>query len=196
MEVIVGDAYRTFRPLLKAAAPGSIVIDCGANVGFFGLWASRQNPGITIYAFEPHPQTFEDLVEHIALNQESARIIAENMAVGGKPGILELELRQDTNMVTIGESFDHQSIRSTAVKIPVITIDEYCALHNLHPSLLKIDVEGYELEVLKGAKLTLPKLAAVILEAHSPELLSGCTQCLREHGFRTKEIDGLLLGER
>jgi FkbM family methyltransferase len=118
------------------------------------------------------------------------------MAVGRTPGVLELELREDTNMITVGENFDHQRVRSTVAKVQVTTIDEYCASHRLQPTLLKIDVEGYELEVLNGARLTLRRVAAVILEAHSPELLSGCAQSLHEHGFRTREVDGLLLGER
>lgn len=83
MELIAGDSYRAFRPMLsRHREGGTIVLDCGANVGFFALWALHQNPELTIYAFEPHPETYQDLVEHVRLSRASNRSGAENMAVG------------------------------------------------------------------------------------------------------------------
>ena len=88
-------------------------------------------------------------------------------------------------MALVGEVVDQANdAQGTRVKIPVTTIDAYCAAHVLQPSLLKVDVEGYEMEVLSGAAVTLARVFAVILEAHSPVLLRDCTDRLRPHGFR------------
>ena len=198
MELIAGDAYRAFRPMLSRQREGdAIVMDCGANVGFFGLWALRQNPELKVYCFEPHPETYRDLLEHVRLSKASNRIIAENMAVGSQEGVLDIEVRQDSNMAIVGEVVTKANdVQGIMVKVPVTTIDAYCATHHLRPSLLKVDVEGYELDVLSGAAQTLVHISAVILEAHSPELLKDCTERLRQHGFRVTEVDGLLLADR
>jgi hypothetical protein len=64
------------------------------------------------------------------------------------------------------------------------------------PKLLKIDVEGYEMEVLSGASLTLPLVSALILEAHNPSLRTNSAAFLRQHGFHVTDVDGLLLADR
>ena len=80
----------------------------------------------------------------------------------------------------------------TAVKVRMISLDDYAAQARVRPDLLKIDVEGFEVEVLKGAGSCLATAHYVILECHSEELTRQCQAILAGAGFRTA-LEGALL---
>lgn len=146
--------------LLHFLRPTDLFCDVGANVGEYTVLASAAI-GARSLAFEPIQNAYVDLLKNIALNRSADRTDARCMAIGGEPGSLTLTLNQDTqNHVLVGKQED----TNTNVAVETDTLDNI--LGGAAPQLLKIDVEGWESEVLRGAPRTLdnPDLCAVIIE--------------------------------
>ena len=197
MEVIVGEAYRAFAPLLRDPRHNGVVLDCGANVGFFALWALRQNPALTVYALEPHPATYASLCEHTRVNALTGRILPYQFAARSRDGAIDVDVCDDSNLAVIGEVLERgKVIRGRRVPVRMVSLDSFCAERRIKPALVKIDVEGYEVDVLSGARVVLDSASGVILEAHSPVLADACTAKLIAHGFQVNQVDGLPLGRR
>lgn len=136
-----------------------LFVDVGANAGAYTILAGGAI-GARGIAFEPAPSTYARLVENVRLNALEARVHCDNRAVGARPGRIAFTTDRDTtNRVLVAE----ERYPSSA-EVEVTTLDE--ALDGAAPSLLKIDVEGYEPAVLEGARETLrkPELRAAIVE--------------------------------
>jgi len=130
--------------------------DVGANVGSYTLLASGVCKSKTI-SFEPVPQTFEILTQNIILNKLSNLVKLINMGVGKETGKLDFVANEDTkNHVAFARDFDK-------ISVDVIKLDDYASFN---PIFIKIDVEGYETEVLNGAidMLKNPNLKAIVIE--------------------------------
>jgi FkbM family methyltransferase len=155
--------YAAFRGMV---APGSVALDVGANVGaysvLFGQWAG---PSGRVYAFEPSPAALRGLVRHVALNSLEPVVKPVGAAVADRDGTGELIVAG-----TAGESrLAGASERSETVTVPTVTIDSFCARERIQPALIKIDVEGAELAVLRGARETIRRggeSLAVFVELH------------------------------
>jgi FkbM family methyltransferase len=147
--------------VLHALRPEDLFIDVGANVGSYSVLAAKA-VGASVVAFEPIATTFRHLQDNLALNAISARVDARQVCVGRAAGTVEMTNQQDTvNHVVVGEE------SAEAIRVPVVTLDE--TLAGRAPFLLKLDVEGYESEVLHGASKTLanPAVQCLILEINS-----------------------------
>jgi FkbM family methyltransferase len=131
-----------------AKDPGCVCIDAGANEGAFSQMMLRAGASY-VHAFEPHPGAYSGLKRRSA----GRAISPVNAALGAAPGDLELWCPgngRDFCRVTAFKEMLGNDATSTVV--PVVALDDYCAEHQIeHVRLLKIDVEGYEPEVLKGA---------------------------------------------
>jgi len=152
--------------LKRTIAPGSVVLDVGANVGISAMMMARWcGAKGHIYAFEPSPTPKKLLAEHLRLNGLADRVTicdfalsdAEGTATFYASGISGKSALSDVN---IGQ-------RAEAVKVPVTTIDAYCQAKKIRPSLIKIDVEGFEFNVLNGARNTLKEARpSILVELH------------------------------
>jgi FkbM family methyltransferase len=144
--------------LLHFLRPEDLFVDVGANVGTYTVLASGQ-VGCETIAFEPLPSTFRKLENNVVLNRIENKVSAHNVGVGSKKGTLKFTTDFDTvnHVVT-----DTEQVSVTDVS--VVPLDEI--LVNRVPLLMKIDVEGFEKEVLDGASNVLnnPKLKAIIIE--------------------------------
>lgn len=134
--------------------PGDTVVDVGANIGEVSIVLS-QGVGDSgrVYAFEPHPRIFQFLTGNLALNHRK-NVVARNMALGSLPGVVRMsdDRRDDMNRVTDGGE----------IEVTCSTLDA-----ELPPgpvAFLKIDVEGFELSVLKGGANVLSRTACVNCE--------------------------------
>jgi FkbM family methyltransferase len=141
--------------------PGDLFVDIGANIGSYTVLASAA-VGAATMAFEPIPATFQSLLDNVQLNRMADRVEAFNSAVGRKMGEIEMTAdRGPTNQaIQAGENYFGQT-----TKVPVVTLDE--ALNGRPvPKLIKIDVEGFESEVIAGGQAVLsdPAQQAVIME--------------------------------
>jgi len=156
--------YEAFRAVLR---PGDVALDVGANVGpytvLFGQWVGAAG---RVMAFEPAPAAFRGLERQVALNRLTRIVELHRAAVSDAVG--EAEFVSDgsagTNHLTGRAGGEGHRIR-----VPTTTIDAVCAERGVRPRLVKIDVEGAELAVLRGARATLASLdagAAVFVEMH------------------------------
>ncbi|WP_374300698.1 FkbM family methyltransferase [Ferrovibrio sp.] len=141
-----------------ALPPEPIIFDIGANIGLYTVSAGRfAGQGGLVVGFEAHPATFRYL-ERNAARQPGARIVVENLAVGAQSG----QARIAFNASNPGET--HMSSgEEHGDPVFMVALDEYCLQHAIpRIDYMKIDVEGYEANVLRGAE-------AII--AASPDIL-------------------------
>ena len=164
------EAY-LFRELL---APGSIVIDVGANFGLYTvLSAQAVSPTGRVYAFEPAESAFNLLEENVRLNGLAEVVECYNLCIGASDGQTEFYLTEDTAFS--GMAFTQRSPLLRTKKMPVRSIDSF--LQEVGQSginALKIDVEGFEYAVLAGAMETIrnsPRIV-ILLEISSKNLTS------------------------
>jgi FkbM family methyltransferase len=156
---------------------GGVVYDVGAHVGYFSLLSARlvQNEG-QVVAFEPNPENVRYLKRHIEMNGHS------NIKV------IEAALSNEN-----GEScFDDDRENSTGrlspagrIKVKTLTIDALVGSRQVPPpGYLKVDVEGAEVLVLRGAESTIRKYTPLIfLATHGPALKRDCLDILGSLGY-------------
>jgi FkbM family methyltransferase len=150
--------YAAFR---RATRTGSVVLDIGANVGgysvLFAQWTGKNGQ---VFAFEPAPASFAGLKRHIDLNGAAAIVVPVQAAIlDGTAASVPFEAR--------GTSGDNRVVVPSAVPGPSIvvratSIDEFCSERSIAPDVIKIDVEGAELSVLRGARRTIRARGAAL----------------------------------
>jgi FkbM family methyltransferase len=154
--------------VLALAQPGDVVFDIGAHLGKYVVgFADRLQGQGTIVAFEANPVTAAHLDEIVSLNGLSDLVRVVHAAVGQQAGILSMTIH--------GDGCDAaQSLAAgagPAVEVRMTTVDRFVEESGLVPRLIKIDVEGYELKVLEGARQTLLEHAPVVCcEIHPRQL--------------------------
>jgi len=138
--------------------PGGIFLDVGANIGSYTLVASET--GCPVMALEPHPKTFRLLTENISLNGR-ANVRPINLAASDGPGEVVFTDGSDpglNHIVGDGENVPQ------AIRVPATTLDALCIELGLWPTVVKIDVEGHEPEVLAGFEMGLKHAELLIIE--------------------------------
>lgn len=145
------------RFVLDTLEPEELFVDAGANIGSYTVLASKVSGAQTI-SIEADPDTVEALRRNIRINDIGNRVKIVNVAVGAIVGIVPFTIGQDTrNRVA--------SAKDTYTRnVTMRTLDD--VLEGEVPNVIKIDVEGFETDVLKGAKKTLDGdgLRAIIIE--------------------------------
>lgn len=138
-----------------------LFIDIGANVGTYTVLASGYCRAQTI-AIEPIPVTFRHLTDNIAINHISSLVSAFNIGLGSNRSKLKFTSMWDTYNNVITD--DNLVKEKYFIEVEVRTLDDL--LQDKQPLLLKIDVEGFEYDIIKGATQTLAKssLKAIIIE--------------------------------
>jgi len=132
--------------------PELIIFDVGANIGEWTSFAHTLNSEAEIHCFEPCSNTFSVLEKTIS-TLSTQKIKLNHFALGAKPGDLEILVYGETS--ALNSIYNRQVLGESVAKelIRVDTLDIYCQRHNIQRvNFCKIDVEGHELEVLKGAK--------------------------------------------
>jgi FkbM family methyltransferase len=147
--------------VLHAIGEGTLFVDVGANAGAYTVLAAGAR-GASAVSVEPIPDTFARLTGNIGLNGLAGRVEALNIGLSDQPGTLRFTSRLDcvNHVATSADSPE------ACLEVPVSTLDSILA--GRVPLVVKIDVEGYEAPVLRGASRTLahPDLQAVILETN------------------------------
>ena len=162
-------AQPALAPVLDAALePGSVFADVGANLGLYTLWAARRvGTQGRVHAFEPVPDVRERLRHNVALNAfDSVEIVGS--AVGAEPGSVTLNRVEGAS----GRTSRYVHGAAGSIEASVVTLDAYFS-DRRPPELLKIDVEGMELQVLLGSQRLMASASApaVVFEAGA-ELLA------------------------
>ena len=162
-----------YRP---AHAPGDgAILDVGANIGLAAAWFAHRYPGRPIHCFEPLAAN----TAMIARNCPHARI--NQVGVGSEPGTIQLEVDADSIMATSIPT----RWQTASIAVPLIRLDDYVAEQGIERvAFLKIDTEGMELDVLRGAPATLRMTDQVALETHAAFRHREVQEVLRSAGFR------------
>jgi FkbM family methyltransferase len=156
-----------------AVGPGSVVIDIGANAGFYTLLAAvRSAPMGEVVAFEPLPRNVDYLNRHIRLNRLSnVRVVQAAVAdFVGQARFAEHAHPEEGSLCDSGQ-----------LVVRVVSLDAlYGAGEIVKPNIVKIDVEGAELAVLQGARLLLAEARPTIfLATHGAGVHQDCSALLR-----------------
>lgn len=130
----------------QTGAEITTVLDIGANNGSSALKFSDAFPGATVHSFEPVASTFEILQANVAGRKE---ILCHRLAMGSAPGVAQIYLTTHDTMNSL--------VRPDTVlgeeTVRVTTVDEFASAQNIERiDLLKVDAEGFDLEVLRGAE--------------------------------------------
>lgn len=141
--------------LSSLVEPGDIVIDVGANIGTLALtFAKKTKTQKSVFAFEPHPKIFRYMNDNIALNGVEGQVQCFCMALGDKQEKLYFSNQSDDTNNAISNRGQ--------LEIDVCRLDD--VFQKQHVRLLKIDVEGYEYQVLLGARETCSNADMIYLE--------------------------------
>lgn len=160
----LGDALK------KIIRPGDVFLDVGANIGYFSLLAAKFEPQSAIVAFEPVSFLFEELRKNIAVNWFK-NIEAINAAAGDKEETKTIFISGKENL---GMSSFQQPENYSGMKeqVKTLSLDDWFVKSGLTKiDIVKIDVEGSEVSVLRGMQQLLQKFKPVILIEINPETL-------------------------
>jgi len=180
-EVCINDDYNISRIKL-----GIVIVDVGAHVGTFTLLASKiVGEKGKVIAIEPEPKNYKQLIENIKLNN-FLNVNPLNIALGDYNGFGKLYISYSPQCHSL--LFKEDKISS--IEVLLKTLDNLLEELNLKKiDVIKIDVEGAEILVLKGAEKTLkanPNIKIIVAAEHYPSEAKEVCQFLNDRGFKTK----------
>jgi FkbM family methyltransferase len=156
--------YEAFRAAVK---PGATALDVGANVGAYSLLLGQWvGDGGHVFAFEPAPEIFAGLSQHVALNGLGRVVAPVQLAVGEDVRTASLLVAGTHGESRLAAGADEGG---SAIDVSMTTIDRFCEERRLAPDFMKVDVEGFELSVLRGARETIRRAGrglALFVEMH------------------------------
>jgi FkbM family methyltransferase len=133
--------------------PGALCLDVGANVGVYVLQFARwAGPTGRVIAFEPNPGALSVLREHVRMNKLDEQVRIVPSAVGAAAGSAILYAAGADGMSRLGAPNREIAEHVSPITVPLLALDDYCATENLEPDWLFIDIEGFELAALYGAR--------------------------------------------
>ena len=182
------DLQATFASHLK---PGQVVYDVGSNVGFMTLVAAKLvGPTGAVIAFEPSRETARQLAIQIKVNGLE-NVTVKRVAVSDREGVSRLMIiNGSSDMARLDGTASRGGFTADSEQVPTTTLDKVITEHPV-PDLLKIDVEGAELMVLRGASRLLRDHRPVILiELHSEDLSRQFHQLMQELLYEVRLPDG------
>ncbi|MFA5930740.1 MAG: FkbM family methyltransferase [archaeon] len=159
-QVFLGEGYCTPEEI-----KGKIVVDAGANIGTFSIWAAK-NGAKKIYSFEPVKSTVKMLKSNVACNKIQNKVKIIPLGLGDKVKEVQIKLVEEGHP---SASITLERKSNKTEKIKLTTIDNYFKSKKI--DFLKIDVEGYEKEVLIGGKNVIARnLPLIVFSAyHKPD---------------------------
>ncbi|MEI6380622.1 MAG: FkbM family methyltransferase [Cyanobacteriota bacterium ELA615] len=161
--------------LWRLTQPGELAVDVGANIGYMSsILAKRVGSSGSVYAFEAHPEIFKELKHNVKRWEQDNNInniSIQNLAVSDKSGFLKLGVpeafNQNRGISSIVTDNDEIANKSSVLTVQASTLDEFLVDKNV--GVLKIDVEGHEIQVLKGAEnlLKTGRIRDCVFEEHN-----------------------------
>ena len=143
-----------------------VFCDVGANIGVYSIIAAASQS--QVFAFEPHPYTYELLRENVALNHLGDRVQCFPFALGDYDGTIRLT---DLPGSPINRILSTGS--PGGIEVPVVKGRTFCLEHGVAPEVLKIDVEGLEQVVLRGFGQALADTKLILVETASEVEMRG-----------------------
>lgn len=159
-----------------------LVIDAGANIGCYSTIAALLEPTARVHAFEPLRSAHSRLVVNCRTNRLAGRIFTTQAALGSESGQLELVGVEKGRQGTLVRDLADRTYPSEMVS--VMRLDHYIADQRLPaPGIIKLDVEGFEVEVLEGAEQALRQARLLVAEWHSTKRLEKVIRMATDAGY-------------
>ncbi len=181
------DAADMMRALQDKIRGSHVCLDVGANIGIVSVWMAQRAD--QVYAFEPASGNRQRMAENLRVNRaDNVEVIP--VAVADRAGQMTLHLHAGYGHHSLARV--KTSPRIGQESVPVVTLNEFCAERRIEQvDVLKIDVEGYEVEVLQGASdlLRERRIRCVILEisadvlSHIGRSVDELLDCLTPFGY-------------
>jgi FkbM family methyltransferase len=165
---------------------GDVVIDIGANIGYYALLESRivGSSGV-VYALEPVSNNYRLLEKNIKLNNIT-NVVPFRFAAGKETGDNEIYVGAKGNLSSFIYRTNQQFTKKE--KVHIVSIDDFLTERKIHPTLIRMDVEGYEVEIIKGMQQTLQQRPKLLVEVHSnlvkAEQLEQMFKTIYDNGYR------------
>lgn len=179
-EIYILDLYSPLNPITKKGD----IIDIGAHIGFFSVFAATTFKPYRVLAFEPYTPNFLLLKKNIEYNNLTSIILPTKLAVGGRKGKSTLFIdAQNTGGHSLHANLTSKSKHKEVISLT--TLDDIFTTHSIkHCSILKLDCEGAEYDILKAASdETLKKIHLIILEYHANYSIDKLQSFLIAKGF-------------
>jgi FkbM family methyltransferase len=168
-------AYEPFQTTLleRAARPGAVAVDVGANIGVHTVLLGRRvGPGGRVIAFEPDPTSASLLRRSLAANR-LGNVTCEEAAVMGRPGTVALHLSRtnfgDHRVFDGGDDARFNEGRARErISVRAVALDDYLDEAGIRPALLKMDIQGAEMAALPGMMRTLSDPGVVLFCEYWP----------------------------
>jgi len=181
--------------LVQLGKKGGLMVDVGANYGYFScLWAA-QNPGNKVIAFEASPKNVGPLINNVNKNNLEDRIQVIPMAAGQAKGTLQFTLGGNSDQTGWGGLTLNDEPAN--VTVDVDTLDDYLSNANVQQlEVLKIDTEGADTWVLYGAEklLKAKRISHIFFEQNLPRMKDlnispdEASTFLKKYGYQVREI--------
>jgi FkbM family methyltransferase len=172
--------------ILSHLPPNGVFWDVGSNVGLHSITTKHLRPDVTVVAFEPVPFMAGRVMRNAELNNVEVRLLA--VALGPSSGYapLSVKVRGNSGLSSLvpWAGTKYEAVLTCRIETGAGLIDAGIVPA---PAVIKIDVEGYEAEVLKGINLADPNLQAIIFESNG-QLLNEICELLGASGFETQRL--------
>lgn len=184
----------TLRWIDQCLRETDLFIDVGANVGIYSLYAAMKHRQMGVFAVEPEYGNAHELRDNIHLNQLGHRVEPFCLAFSDVTGLSGLHIQDITPGAALHTECSHVINYTESRKLVIategvccMTLDHFCDELNVIPDALKIDVDGTELKILKGAEVTLEQIRTVLIEV---AVDSDSGELLRSAGLVDVKDDG------
>lgn len=185
--------YETSEIVRNIARNGSVFVDAGANLGYYSLIWSSFSPNSCIYAFEPNPKVLALLKENLSQLETSIKYSLFEEALSSEVGTVSFN---EGNEEQIGWGHVHEGGSHI---VQCNTLDNALYSKNQIIDLLKVDIEGYEYHLLKGAEQLIRsgRIKNILMEINEDMLHANGTSksqvydFLKEHRYTISEIGHL-----
>lgn len=199
------DERNELASFMEASRTRSGFFDVGAHVGWFTTLYCSLNKSGKASVYEPSPLIVPHTERLLCVNNFGSRVTVRAVAIGMRQA--EMEMQIDGAGFVQGHSYaGTQTVSSeaaTSVIVPVTTIDSECERFGWTPELIKIDIEGFELEALRGAENTLRNSKPLLfIELHLNYLEergidpAEVTDFLSALGYKFTTFDGRVIPSR
>lgn len=174
----------------KYFKPGKTFYDVGGGVGFYSLVAARM--GAQVFTIEPDPKSLEWIARNARTNKLDQKLHLMPLAANSYTGTMLMEPSPEDTVRGHGHGHAQEVFGTDASKcfeVKCTTLDDF-ARQNPVPDLVKIDVEGCEASVVRGAEWLMREIRpAILCEIHTPELAAEISEIVRARNYKIEWLD-------